>query len=84
MAAPRKKMTDVQRLAKELGVAESTIRARKARGQKLDSPRQIRLTPAQQKKIVAAKGNTAEVAKKFGVSTSTVKRLRRLAAGASA
>lgn len=71
---------DIKKLAKKLGVTESTIRARRTRGTKLDAPRQIRLTTAQQKKIAGVKGVTHEIAAKFGVSVSTVKRLRRLRA----
>ncbi len=74
----RKKDINVARLAKKLGVKESTIRARRTRGTKIDAPAQVRTTAAQQKKIVAAKGTTEQIAAKFGVSVSTVKRLRRV------
>lgn len=80
--AKRKPDVDIKKLALKLGVAESTLRARKARGLKLDSPKQIRTTPSEQKKIVAAKGTIDEVARQFGVSISTVKRLRRVLGGA--
>lgn len=76
-----RKNVDLKALAKKLGIAESTLRARKARGLKVDAPRQIRTTAAQQKAIVNAKGTTDEVAAKFGVSVSTVKRLRRVMGG---
>ncbi len=79
--ARKKTGLSVKELAKKLGVAESTIRARRARGQKIDAPRQIRTTEAQQRKIVKARGTTEEVAARFGVSPSTVKRLRRTLAG---
>ncbi len=71
-------MTETRRLARKLGVTESTIRARRCRGQRLDAPPQIRLTPRQQYNIARAAGTTAEVAGRYGVSVSTVKRLRRL------
>jgi len=71
------KMTETQRLAQKLGVAESTIRSRRSRGQKLNAKPQVRLTDAQQRKVARARGTTAEVAEKYGVSVSTVKRLRR-------
>lgn len=85
-SAPRKKaatrstdsLTETQRLARELGVAESTIRARRSRGQDLHAPRQIRLNKREQYNIARAKGTTAEVAETYGCSVSTVKRLRRL------
>lgn len=77
MARKKTAAVSIKALAKKLGVAESTLRARKARGQKLDAPRQVRTTEAQQKKIAKARGTTEEVATKFGVSLSTVKRLRR-------
>lgn len=67
-----------KRLARKLGVAESTIRSRKTRGQKLDAKPQIRLTPAQMQRVARARGTTQAVADKHGVSVSTVKRLRRL------
>lgn len=65
-------------LARKLGVAESTIRARRSRGQKLDAPKQVRLTPRQQYQISRARGTINEIAEKYGVSASTVKRLRRV------
>lgn len=74
----RKRESEIKRLAKKLGVAESTIRSRKTRGQKLDAPPQIRLTKSQMQRIGRARGTTQEVAEKYGVSISTVKRLRRL------
>ena len=69
---------DDRTLARRLGVAESTIRARRSRGQPIDAPRQIRLTKRQQYAIARAAGTTADVADAYGVSKSTVKRLRRL------
>jgi DNA invertase Pin-like site-specific DNA recombinase len=74
----RTKDSKIAKLAEKLGVAESTIRARRTRGTKLDAKPQVRTTAAQQRQIVAAKGTTEEVAAKFGVSISTVKRLRRV------
>lgn len=74
----RRGESETKRLARKLGVAESTIRSRRTRGQKLDAPPQIRLTPAQMQRIARARGTTQEVADKYGVSVSTVKRLRRL------
>ena len=65
-------------LAERLGVAESTIRARRSRGRPLDAPPQIRLTPREQYSIARAKGTIRGVAEKYGVSESTVKRLRRV------
>lgn len=76
-----KKSFDLKALARKLGVAESTLRARKARGQRLDAPRQVRTTAAQQKAIVRAKGTNEQIAARFGVSVSTVKRLRRVLRG---
>lgn len=70
--------SETRRLAEKIGVSESTIRARRARGQDVTAPRQIRLTPAQMKKIAKDRDSTAAVARKFGVSISTVKRLRRV------
>jgi len=68
----------VTRLAKKLGVSRSTIRARRARGQKLDQPPQIRLSAKDQLAVARAHGTTEQVAARFGCSTSTVKRLRRI------
>lgn len=76
--AKKKRLTETQRLAKKLGVAESTIRARRSRGQDLEAQPQIRLTRKQQYNIGRSNGPTADVAEKYGVSVSTVKRLRRL------
>lgn len=64
-------------IGKRVGVAASTIRARKARGTKIDKPPQLRLTAAQSARIARAKGTAIDVAKKFGCSPTTVKRLRR-------
>jgi len=70
-------LTPTQKLARKLGVAESTIRARRHRGQKIDAPPQVRLTEDQQRQIASASGMIREVAERFGVSPSTVKRLRQ-------
>lgn len=71
-------LTETQKLAKKLGVAESTIRARRSRGASLDTARQIRLTDRQKLQVAKARGEADEVAQRFGCSASTVRRLRRL------
>lgn len=71
-------LTETQKLAKKLGVAESTIRARRSRGASLDTARQIRLTDRQKLQVAKARGDADEVAQKYGCSASTVRRLRRL------
>jgi uncharacterized protein YjcR len=76
--AKKQRLTETQRLARKLGVAESTIRARRSRGQDLGAPPQVRLTRKEQYNIARASGTTTAVAEKYGVSISTVKRLRRL------
>lgn len=63
-------------LGKKIGVTASTIRARRARGIKIDRPPQLRLTAAQSLRVAKAKGSAIAVAKKFGCSPTTVKRLR--------
>ena len=73
----QKRLTDKE-LAEKLGVAESTIRARRSRGRPIDAQPQIRLTPREQYRIARAKGTIRSVAEKYGVSESTVKRLRRV------
>lgn len=72
-----RKLSDKE-LAQKLGVAESTIRARRSRGRPLDAKPQIRLSPREQYRIGRAKGTIRGVAEKYGVSESTVKRLRRI------
>ena len=79
-APGRSSASETAKLAKKLGVAESTIRARKARGQDIEAKRQVRLTPAQMKQAARARGDAEEVAAKFGCSPSTIRRLRRLRA----
>ena len=73
----QKRLTDKE-LAQKLGVAESTIRARRSRGRPVDAKPQIRLTPREQYRVARAKGTIRGVAEKYGVSESTVKRLRRV------
>jgi transposase-like protein len=68
----------IAELAKKIGVTRSTIRARRARGMDVTAPRQIRLTDKQMQQVAKARGTTTEVARKFGCSVSTVKRLRRV------
>jgi len=69
--------TETQRLAKQLGVAASTIRSRRHRGQALDAKPQTRLSDAQKHKIARATGRIEDIAARYGVSASTVKRVRR-------
>jgi transposase-like protein len=69
-------MSDAE-LAKKLGVARSTIRARRSRGTPLTRAKQTRLKPERKQQIARAVGTVAAVAKQFKVSPTTVKRLRK-------
>jgi len=71
---PKKKATR----AAKAGASSGNLSARRARGAKLDAKPQQRLSEAQQRKVARARGTTQEVADKYGVSVSTVKRLRRV------
>lgn len=74
----RKSMT-VAEWADELGIAESTIRARMARGEDPLRPRQMthpKITPRMRYDIRRAKGTIQQISEKYGVSRVTVMKIR--------
>lgn len=74
-----KTLTETQRIAQELGMAESSIRSRRSRGTWLEAPPTRRLSRREIWEIGRrTRFTVAQLAEKYNCSASTVKRIRRL------